>query len=241
MIRTVAETGSTNADLATALRSGEALREGDWLVADRQSAGRGRQGRQWFDGIGNFAGSTVVRVALQDPPPSSLALVAGLAVFEAVARTVPGVRSLQLKWPNDLMVGGAKLAGVLLEREGETIIVGIGVNLAAAPALPDRETIALTAFGPAPDRDHFAQILARTFDEELERWRMFGLETLTRRWEVAAHPRGTLLTVQSPGEAAISGEYDGLTCDGLLRLRLADGSSRVIHAGDVSLATRESR
>ena len=79
MIRFVTETGSTNTDLASELRAGMAVPEGEWLVADRQVSGRGRQGRAWFDGYGNFMGSTVVHLSPRDPNPATLALVAGVA------------------------------------------------------------------------------------------------------------------------------------------------------------------
>lgn len=239
MIRTLAETGSTNSDLAAQLRAGEAVREGDWIVADRQVAGRGRQGRTWFDGAGNFMGSTVVRLSSGDPAPATLALVAGLAAYEAVVAVLAEPQALQLKWPNDLVLGGAKLAGILLEREGDAIIVGMGINLARAPDLPDRRTIALASLGPAPDRDTFAATLASVFDRELERWRTYGIEPLVRRWESVAHPQGTPLTVSPPGEASLEGAFAGLSADGSLKLRLADGATRAIHAGDVMLATEE--
>ena len=109
-------------------------------------------------------------------------------------------------------------------------------SAAAAPDLPDRKTVALAELGPAPDRDMFARTLAEAFDRELERWRTYGLEPLTRRWASVAHPPGTRLTVQPPGEERIEGAFAGLTPDGALSLRLADGSTRVIHAGDVMLA-----
>ncbi len=236
MIETVSETGSTNADLLARVSGGEQVAEGDWLVADRQSAGRGRQGRTWFDGSGNFMGSTAVRITPQDPPAASLALVTGLAVYEAVVQALPDPARLQLKWPNDLLLSGAKLAGVLLERTGDTIVIGIGVNLVAAPELPDRETIALGQIGMAPDRDIFAANLARCFAAELERWRLYGLDSLVSRWTSAAHPLGTPLTVSPPGDSVISGKFGGLDSSGALLLRLADGSARVIHAGDVMLA-----
>ena len=235
MIRFVSETGSTNSDLAAQLRCGEGAPEGHWLVADRQVSGRGRQGRTWFDGSGNFMGSTVVHLGPRDPNPATLALVAGIAAYEAVSGLLADPSQLRLKWPNDLMLGDAKLAGILLEREGDAIIVGMGVNLAAAPDLPDRKTIALSALGPAPDRDTFARSLAASFDRELERWRTYGIEPLVRRWESVAHSRGTALAVHPPGEDPIKGAFDGLLSDGTLSLRLADGSTRAIHAGDVML------
>lgn len=237
MIQTVPETGSTNADLAARLAAGEAVPEGEWLVADRQTAGRGRQGRAWFDGHGNFMGSTVVRPAPGDPPVASLALLCGLALHEVTASMIPPPDVAQLKWPNDLMVGTAKLAGVLLERVGDAVIAGIGVNLAQAPKVEGRATIALSSFGPTPDRDHFAVTLARQFDIELERWRSFGLDLLIRRWMAAAHPLGTSLLVGEPGEEPLSGRFNGLTRDGALQLLLADGTTRVIHAGEVRLAS----
>lgn len=236
MITVVPETGSTNADLLAALRAGERVRDGDWLIADRQTAGRGRQGREWFDGAGNFMGSTIVRVTPGDPPPASFALAVGLALYETAVPLLPDPAALRLKWPNDVTYAGAKLAGVLLEREGDALVVGIGVNLAAAPRIEGRETIALAELGPAPDRDYFAASLAAVFKAELERWRSYGLDPLVRRWQAAAHPPGTPLTVAPPGEEPLTGVFDGLTQDGALRLRLADGTARVMHAGDVFFA-----
>lgn len=238
LIHTVPATGSTNADLAARLQAGDLLSEGDWLVADRQTAGKGRQGRAWFDGLGNFMGSTVVRPAHGDPSTATLALLAGLALTEAVGPLIPPPHRAELKWPNDLMIAGAKLSGILLERVGDAVVVGIGVNLAAAPELPDRATIALAQFGPVPDRDAFAASLARCFDRELERWRTVGLAPLVSRWLANGHPRGTALLVGEPGETPLAGTFAGLTDDGALQLRHADGTTRVIHAGEVRLAAQ---
>ena len=236
MIERLAETGSTNADLLARLRGGERAAEGHWLVADRQTAGRGRQRRDWFDGSGNFMGSTLVRPGPGDPPAPSLALLTGLALYEAVLPYLADGSGLMLKWPNDLMLDRAKLAGILLEAEQGAIVIGIGVNLAAAPQLPERETAALADFGPAPDRDIFAQALATSFDRELERWRTYGLGPMLRRWQAAAHPVGTPITVHEPGDGLLTGQFAGLESDGSLRLRLDDGAIRAIHAGDVMLA-----
>jgi BirA family transcriptional regulator, biotin operon repressor / biotin---[acetyl-CoA-carboxylase] ligase len=236
LIRTVPETGSTSADLLAQLRSGERLPEGDWLIADRQTGGRGRMGRVWQDGAGNFMGSGVVHLRGGDPPAASLAFVAGLALLEALRPVVGDNVDLRLKWPNDVMIGNAKLAGILLEREGDAVVVGIGVNLASSPVLPDRPTIALAQTGSTASRDAFAETMANTFAAELARWRRAGLPPLLQRWQAAAHPIGTALCVQESVGGSLNGTYAGLTDDGALQLRMVDGSIRAIHAGEVLLA-----
>lgn len=232
MIRVIPETGSTNADL---LALGTDWSEGNWLVARRQTGGRGRAGRAWEDGAGNFMGSTSVALQPGDPPPQTLALVAGLAAYEAVA-SVPGApRELQLKWPNDLLVAGAKLAGILLERAGDRVVIGIGVNLTRAPDVPGRATTSLADHGAAIEPADFAEVLADRFAAALIRWRAGGWPSLREAWLSHAHPVGTRLTVKDRDGAPIEGTFGGLTADGAALLCLADGSTRPIHAGDVEL------
>ena len=236
MIETVAETGSTSTDLAARLTAGERIPEGTWRVADRQTAGRGRLGRNWSDGRGNFMGSTLVSVTAGDPAPATLALVAGLAVHAAVSGYIPPPGRALLKWPNDVLVAAAKLAGILLERVGDHVVVGVGVNLAQAPDVPDRATTSLATHGPAPDRDAFAAALAGHFAEEVQRWRSHGLRPLVARWQAAAHPPGTPLRLREADGTLLSGTFAGLAEDGALRLALPGGTTRIIHAGEVSLA-----
>src|SRR3954469_24646435 len=172
-IRTVAETGSTNDDLAALARAGAP--EGTWLRAESQTGGRGRQGRGWDSPAGNLHASTLVRLAPGDPPAPTLALVAAVALHEVAAAFAPGAE-LIVKWPNDLLAGGAKLAGILLEREGDAVVIGFGANLAAAPAGLDRPTTSLAALaGAAPDPATFLDVLAGAFARWLGRWRSEGL------------------------------------------------------------------
>ena len=231
MIRFVAETGSTNADL---LALGANAREGDWLVARRQGAGRGRAGRAWEDGAGNFMGSTVVALRPGDPAPQTLALVAGLAAWEAVTAFASAL-DVKLKWPNDLLVGSAKLAGILLERAGEIVVIGIGVNLARAPLVPGRTVSALAEHGVAATPDAFADRLADRFAAQLAAWRAGDWPRQRDLWLARAHPDGTPLEAKDRGGASIAGTFAGLGADGAALLRLADGSTRPIHAGDVEL------
>ncbi|MGB7407836.1 MAG: biotin--[acetyl-CoA-carboxylase] ligase [Pontixanthobacter sp.] len=235
MINYVAETGSTNADLAYRLGRGDLVWEGDWLVADRQTKGRGRQGREWFDGFGNFMGSTVVHLTCGDPPIPTLALMSGMAVRDTCASVTSSPEPMQLKWPNDLMIGAAKVAGILLERQGDHVVVGIGVNLANAPSVAGRKTASLADFGLSSNRDEFAEQLTHYFGRELDRWRTYGLELLLSRWQNVAHPKGTRLQVHDTDHSTVVGTFDGLADDGSLTLRLADGTRRAIHAGDVTL------
>lgn len=231
MIETIRETGSTNADLAARLARGDYVAEGAWLVADRQTAGKGRLGREWQDGAGNFMGSTVVRPGPGDPSPETLALVAGLAVHEVISPTV----AVFLKWPNDVLAGGAKLAGILLERAKDAVIVGIGVNLVRAPEVADRATASLAGLGGEIDRDTFAAALAQQFATDLDRWRSYGLGPIVNRWNAAGHPIGTPLEIDDSSER-LAGTFAGLSDTGALQLRLADGSLRAIHAGEVRIA-----
>lgn len=235
MIHLVEQTGSTNADLAAAIRSEKGWGECDWLVARRQTAGRGRQGREWFDGAGNFMGSTVVALGEDGPPPASLSFVAALAVRDAVSAVVGKDAAIALKWPNDVLLDDGKLSGILLEMVRGCIVVGIGVNLAHAPALSDRRTAALADVVSPPPLEAFAASLAAAFDLRLQAWRTYGLgATLHAFLCLSIHAQGTPLTVHDTDGSVLSGSFAGLEeSDGALRLRLADGTERVIRAGDI--------
>ena len=229
-IRTVAETGSTNADMLVLARDG--AEEGLWLRAQQQTAGRGRQGKEWTSPAGNLYVSTLIRLRPSDPPAATLALVAAVALREAVA--VFGVAA-QVKWPNDLLVGGAKLSGILLERSDDAVVIGIGVNLAHHPNLPDRPTTSLAALGAVVAPDVFLEVLSEAHARWLGRWRGEGLATIRGAWLAVAHPVGTALTVRLPDGGIENGLFDGLDADGALLLRLASGRTHVIHAADVFL------
>jgi BirA family biotin operon repressor/biotin-[acetyl-CoA-carboxylase] ligase len=232
-IRTVPHTGSTNDDVASLAREGAP--EGIWLRAVRQSGGRGRQGREWHSPPGNLYASTLVRLRPGDPPAPTLALVAAVALHEvACAFVVAGVE-IEIKWPNDLLVAGAKLSGILLERVDDSIVLGFGVNLADHPDEIARPAINMGMLGGAPDPARFLDALASSFARWLERWREEGLDPVRARWLAVAHPVGTALSTHNASGARVDGVFDGLDESGALRLRLADGTSRVIHAGDVFL------
>jgi BirA family biotin operon repressor/biotin-[acetyl-CoA-carboxylase] ligase len=198
------------------------------LRAERQTGGKGRQGRAWVSPPGNLYISTLVRVRPADPPAPTLALVAAVALHEVLAALASGVR---IKWPNDIMAGGAKLAGILLERSGDAVVIGFGANLSHAPPGLDRPATSIAALsGTAPAAAAVAETLAGRFADWLSRWRAEGLEPIRHAWLAAAHPAGTRLSTPD-GE----GTFEGLEPTGALRLKLSDGSIRLVHAGDVFL------
>jgi BirA family biotin operon repressor/biotin-[acetyl-CoA-carboxylase] ligase len=237
LIETVAEIASTNSALLARLAAGEPLHEGHWLIADRQTAGRGRAGRAWNDGLGNFMGSSVAQLVPGDPPAPTLALVAGVALHRTLAAFGP-IADMGLKWPNDVLVAGAKLAGILLERQGDAVVIGIGVNLASAPPLADRPTVALADCRTPIARDAFAQALAAEWHGALTLWHGHGWPALRQEWQTRAHPEGTMLSVRAPDASVIVGAFAGLAPDGAALLRLADGQVRAIHAGDIEWVRR---
>ncbi|KAA9017910.1 MULTISPECIES: biotin--[acetyl-CoA-carboxylase] ligase [Sphingobium] len=232
MLRFVEETGSTNADMLALAEQGGA--DGSWLRAARQTGGKGRMGRAWESPDGNLYCSTLVRLQPTDPLPHTLALVAANAVHALVAPLCTG--QARIKWPNDILVDGAKIAGILLERAGDAIVVGIGINVTGHPVGLDRPVTSLAAQGA---NDATAQALydrlAQLFAHWLSIWRAQGLDPIRTHWLLNAHPTGTPMRVIQPDGGQVEGTFDTLDRQGMLILRLANGDSRAIHAGDIIL------
>ncbi|MDE1466630.1 biotin--[acetyl-CoA-carboxylase] ligase [Aurantiacibacter sp. D1-12] len=239
MIEIVEETGSTNADLLERLRKGEDIPEGYWLLAERQTGGRGRGGRGWESAATNLHASTVIRLRKHDHPAHTLSLTIGLAVYEQVCGAMFDYHrdKVALKWPNDVLIDGAKAAGILLERHEDTVVAGIGINLHSAPRIEDRKTTHLSQWNSKHEasQHHALKHLARCVENELDLWRNERTEQVINRWCAAAHPVGTILSVHDHEDHVATGEFAGLNADGALILRLPDGETRVIHAGDVML------
>lgn len=217
-------------------RAAQGVPEGLWLRADAQVGGRGRLGRQWESPAGNLFASTIVRLRDTDPAPSTLAFVTALAAHDMVRQIAPHV-AIQIKWPNDLLsADGHKLCGILLERAGDAIVIGIGVNLVWHPDNIGRKVSDLRDLGATPPNPQAAvEILAEIFRRWLAIWRNTGLSAIIRQWEVYAHPNGSAIGANLPDGEVLHGLYAGLSDDGALQLRLADGSIRAIHAADVFL------
>jgi BirA family biotin operon repressor/biotin-[acetyl-CoA-carboxylase] ligase len=174
----------------------------------------------------------LVQLRANDPPAQTLSLAAGLALIEAIDVALPA-QALTLKWPNDVMLLGRKLAGILLERSGDRVAVGFGVNLSTAPVLTDRQAAAL---GGHLTPKSFAPLLAGSFANLLNIWRTSETAALARAWQERAHPPGTRLTVHTGSHETVTGRFAGLEPDGALRLTLDDGSTEIVRAGDVDLS-----
>jgi len=195
--------------------------------------------------VGNLYASTLIHPRPSDPPAPTLALVAAVALHEAIgvflhspSAYAEGARiadRLAIKWPNDLLLGGAKLSGILLERASDAVVAGFGVNLAHHPALADRPTTSLAAHGVDVAPEAMLDVLADAFARWLGTWRGQGIAPIRSAWLDRAHPVGTALGVRLPDGDRIDGLFDGLDRDGALLLRLAGGERRVIHAADVFL------
>lgn len=202
------------------------------ILARRQSQGRGRAGRAWQSEPGNLHLSVLLRPADPAREIAGHALLAAVALHEAAFHHAPG-RPLRLKWPNDLMEDGAKLAGILAEASLDPaggiahLVLGFGVNLAHAPEVEGR---AVTCLGPIPPEDFAATLVAR-----LAHWHGIraaqGFAPIRAAWEERGPPRGTVLTLRQ-GDNPVMGSYEGLAEDGGLCLATAEGP-RIFHAGEV--------
>ncbi len=233
------EVGSTN-DVA-GLLAAAGVAEGALVVADRQSAGRGRLGRPWVSPHGGLWCSVLLRPA-RGPSRGLLSLAVGVAVAEA-AEAACDVRA-GLKWPNDVLVEGRKVAGVLLEAAGGAVIVGVGVNViipagALRADIGPAATSLHLASGRPVDRDRVLAALLDRLTAWYEAWGAGGGQVLEawRRRDVTA---GRRAVVSMPGET-LEGVAEGIDGDGALRLRLSTGEVRRVMAADVQVMGHPAR
>jgi len=224
---------STNSEALALARSGE--RGPLWVTAGRQSAGRGRRGRAWTSDPGNLFASLLLSAPAPAEHWPELSLVAALAIHDAIAEVAPDVRPrLAIKWPNDLLLGGAKFAGILTEGEGaDTVVVGIGVNCASHPSDTDYPATDLAAAGAAASVEAVFSELSAKMLGRLAQWnRGEHFATIRTDWlSRAAGLGGTIVVRVSDRELA--GRFETIDEVGRLVLVEADGSSHALAAGDV--------
>lgn len=231
-------TGSTNTDASELVASGKLQRV--WVTAVEQSSGRGRRGREWQSPKGNLFASAAFTIATgQSVPLTVLPLLASLSLREAVVDVAPALsRDLGLKWPNDLLLDGKKLAGILLESatgpdQSGVITVGFGVNCAWHPDDALYPTTSLLAHGLMVPAQTLFAALALRFDAWLTIWGQgLGTGTIRNSWLEHAIGLGSPLVARfSDGE--VHGIFDSLDDNGFLMLRDETGALRQISAADI--------
>ena len=230
------ELDSTNAE---ARRRAEAGDGGPvWITAARQLAGRGRRGREWQTASGNLAATLLFTTGKPAGEAAQVSFVAALAAAD-LAEVCVGAGLTTLKWPNDLLVGGRKAAGILVESGafsggGLWLAVGVGVNLVRAPQDVERPATAFAEHmaAPAPASQAALEVLANAF----ERWRLIwdreGFAPIAQAWTARAHGLGEPCEARLPNQV-LKGIAEGLDQDGALRLRLDHGDVVRVTAGDV--------
>lgn len=229
---------STNAEARRRAKAGE---PGPlWIWSARQSQGRGRGGREWISRPGNLFASLLIGVNAPQRVAGQIALLAGIVAYDTIAKLIAyeGRSELLLKWPNDILLSGEKLAGVLLENVGNTVenrsvvVIGTGINLASHPEDLPQPAISLGAYDIMVTPGDALEVLAATTHEWLARWGEGScFPTIRRAWLDRAGPAGRPLRVKVEGEET-EGVYGGLDADGALRLMTPDGEYRIA-AGDV--------
>jgi BirA family biotin operon repressor/biotin-[acetyl-CoA-carboxylase] ligase len=249
--------GSTNIEAMNAAMAGDAGKI--WFAALQQTEGRGRRGRKWENPHGNLAASLLI---VPDAPAANLAslgFVAGVALNSALARLMPAaaIRSgidgadgtsdkgrarIALKWPNDVLADGAKLAGILLEAQkrpdGKTaIVIGIGVNVVAAPEGLPYPATALAALGAPFDAAAVFEALAESWVECYQMWNNGeGTAEIIRAWRGNAAGIGTEVAVQR-NDGVLRGVFETIDDAGHLIVRDDEGHRIAIAAGDVHFGT----
>lgn len=240
ILRAFAELDSTNEE---ARRLGEAGTPGPiWITAERQTAGRGRRGRSWVSPTGNLMATLLLRPEVGARKAAELSFVAAVALHDAVDALLPPPLQpgLRLKWPNDLLHDGRKLAGILLESSGVAggelawLAIGIGVNLAHHPDEVEFPATSLAALGvPDVTPENALEHLAAAFDRRFRQWReVEGFAAIREAWLARAAGLGGPIWVRLADET-FQGVFTGLAPDGALEVRLASGETRLVAAGDV--------
>lgn len=216
--------------------------------AKRQTAGRGRRGRAWVSAPGNLYFSILLRMPYPMDVMTQLGFVAANAVADAVQVAAPRGTFVNVKWPNDVLVEGKKISGILMEGEPDPesgqfkwLILGIGVNVASHPVVEDGAypATSLAAQGVSGEGLALAPLLdtlAKRFLAGLATWRNLGFGPIRRHWLARAKGVGGPVTVRLPNET-LQGVFGALDENGALVLHLDGRPNRVITAGDVFIPT----
>ena len=204
-----------------------------WLTAARQTAGRGRRGRAWDSPGGNLAATLLIRPERGQSEWAQLSFAAAIAVSDMASRFAPEAR-IALKWPNDVLANGKKLAGILLETaNGQALAIGVGVNLAYHPEDTEFPATSFSAFGVKPPSTEDAlAVLAAGFAKWYEVWRAQGFTAIREAWLARAAGLGSRIRARLATEER-SGMFEGIDENGALLLNEGFGRASVLPAADI--------
>ena len=237
------QVGSTNREALTLAEAGEAGPL--WIMARRQTAGRGRSGRHWASEPGNLYASLLIELACPPGVVPQLSLLAGVATVDAIRQAAGGgAPGLRLKWPNDVLIGQAKCAGILAEsiagQHSVAAVIGIGINLAWHPSDLGRVATHLAEHGRQISPDTMLGCLAEAMQHWLATWNCgAGFASVREAWLERAGPAGERCSVDT-GSERIAGTFVGLDPHGALVIRDGQGKQRTVTFGDVALVSAAS-
>lgn len=221
--------------LAEAARMLPRLTGPTWILALEQTAARGRRGRAWATPRGNFAGTLIMR-RLEEPGVAALrSFVTALALHRTFVEVTGRPEAFALKWPNDVLLNGGKVAGILLESSGEHLIIGIGVNLVHAPGAEVLEAGALKPMSLARDLgvdvapEVFLDVLAREYASLDVQFTTHGFAPIRRAWLAHAAKLGEVITARTMREETV-GTFEGIDESGNLILQTSQGSVSIAAA-----------
>ena len=222
--------GSTN-DEARRLIAEDAL-HGTVIHADEQIAGRGRLAHTWFSPPGNLYISIILRTGQPASRIPELSFVAALTVADTVEALLPQQIRAMLKWPNDVLVNGGKIAGILLEYVAGAAILGIGLNVLQAPANLDYKVTTIVANGGIASIDGARDVLLDRLSHYLTIWSAKGFAPIRDAWLGRTYPIGAAIRATT-GSHQIAGNFAGLDEDGALLIDTPSGTERIV-AGDIA-------
>lgn len=221
--------GSTNDEARRLAREGAP--HGTVVHADEQTAGRGRRERAWFSPPGNLYLSVLLRLDMPARRLAELGFLTAVAVADALDALLPKHTRAALKWPNDVLANGGKIAGILVEQADTAAIVGIGLNVLYAPPNVAYKTTTIAASGGIASVDGARDLLLSRLDGRLVQWTQQGFAPIRGAWSARGHAIGTPLRA-TVGNHPLEGTFAGLDDDGALLLDTDAGRQRVM-AGDV--------
>jgi BirA family biotin operon repressor/biotin-[acetyl-CoA-carboxylase] ligase len=227
------EVGSTNDEARALIAAGAAAGAVVW--AESQTAGRGRHGRDWSSPPGNLYCSIILRPPVVSAQLAEISFVAALATRDAVVEHLSPEIAVDLKWPNDVLAAGRKIAGILVEAEKlpdeahSALIVGIGINIVSAPKEASYPATCMAAQGRAPRVARVLSGLIAALDRRVDLWLRGGFPTIRQEWMRHAHRVGAEITASS----GISGVFSGIDETGAIIIVSRSGDRRRLVSGSV--------